>query len=282
VNAIKELFPAVEKLLVASFIALAMNGGAIAVPAEVPPKSSFSTDFTDLWGTLSEPGWGAQMIQTGSFIFVTIYNFGPDGKPTWFVAGLTLVAANTFGGNLYAQTGGSYFGVPWDPAALTPPQPVPPVGTAQFQATTSNAGVLTYTVGSVTVTKAVQRTPLTLDDYNGSFASILTQTSTSCTNAANNGTLTDSRIVQITQTGQAMSVVIYDATGGSCSLIGTYTQMGRNGRVDGTYTCTNGDTGTVSWFEMNNHVRQFNARTAFQSNNAGCLSTGRVTGVFPN
>jgi hypothetical protein len=268
---------AVARQLPIAIVAFAMIGNAMADTDKPPPKTSFSTDFSDAWYNAQEPGRGAQLVQTGSFIFATVYDYALSTLPTWFSGELDVSAANTFTGPLYVTTG-PYFGGPYNATPWVYRQ----AGTMQFRALSPDTGVLDYTVDGVAVTMQLQRQPLTLDDYNGTFASVATQTTTNCTNAANNGSQTTAQIIQISQTAQTMSAVQQHQSGDNCQLTGAYSQLGRNGRFDGTYVCTSGDSGMFIMFEMNNHVRQFNGRTAYQSNTNGCLSTGRVTGVIPN
>jgi hypothetical protein len=49
-------------------------------------------EYTDLWWNPQESGWGANIVQQGETAFVTLFVYGPDGEPTWYVA----PAARTF------------------------------------------------------------------------------------------------------------------------------------------------------------------------------------------
>jgi hypothetical protein len=42
--------------------------------------------FTDLWDNPQESGWGANVVQQLETAFVTLFVYGPDGKPMWYVA----------------------------------------------------------------------------------------------------------------------------------------------------------------------------------------------------
>ena len=70
-------------------------------------------------------------MQSDAFLFLTFFIYGPDNKPTWYVAGLTRDANGNFNGPLYATTG-TYFGAPWNPADGAGSAQV---GTASFQPT---------------------------------------------------------------------------------------------------------------------------------------------------
>jgi len=260
---------------------LLLAGTALAAPPSVPLKTSFSADFSDIWWNRDQPGWGMQMVQTGNFVFATIYVYGPDGKPMWFGGGMTSTGGSVFTGKLYVTTG-PYFGATFDPAGVN----VREAGTMSFTAGDPDSGLLTYTVDGVSVTKSVQRQPLGKDDYNGVYGAVLTQTVTGCGDPTKNGAFSYAVGVQITQDANTMTIDIANPSGDSCRIIGAYSQLGRNGRVDGSYTCISGentgDNGTATVTEMNNRVRQFSARMRRQSAEQNCLSTEFMTGLVPN
>jgi hypothetical protein len=262
-------------------LALVTAGGAMAqAPEKAPFKTSFSTDFTDIWWNKLKSGNGTQMIQTGSFIFVTVYVFGLDRRATWFTGELNFTSGNTFAGPLLVSEGPPFNG-PFDPATVVTRE----AGTMTFQALSVDTGMLSYTVDGIAVTEPMERQPLTKDNYNGTFAAVGTQTTTNCANQADNGISTNAQVVQIAQTGSQLEsiAVTQQLPGGvSCAMNGTYSQLGRSGKFVGNYTCTTGEVGMVQWIEMNNHVGQFNARTLLQSTNQGCQRLGRITGVIPN
>ncbi len=74
-------------------------------------------DFTDLWYLALESGWGVNVVQSDSFLFVTFFIYGADGKPTWYTAQLTLDSSGNYNGGLYATTG-TYYAAPWAPGSL--------------------------------------------------------------------------------------------------------------------------------------------------------------------
>jgi hypothetical protein len=255
--------------MILAVAALAMVGSASA--------TSNSNDMTDIWYNASQPGKGVQMVHTGTFIFVTVYIYGLDGKPFWVTGELERVGgALQWAGPLYVTTG-PYFGGPFNPANVTFRQ----AGTMTFTFQTPDTGSLNYSVDGVVVNEALQRQPLTLDNYNGTYVAVLTQTVTGCFDTALNGTASDGIAVQVTQNGQAMAVQTV-TTGNACTATGTYSQLGRNGRLLAPYACTDGEVGNADVFEMNNHVHQFNARIRLVSTNNGCTTTGRITGLIPD
>jgi hypothetical protein len=255
---------------------LAFALAAMAVTHDVGATSA-NTDVTDVWWTPSEPGWGLQLVNTGRFVFAAGYVYGVNGQPFWVTAELSPTGSDAVGftGPLYVTTG-PYFGGSFNPSAVTARQ----AGTMTFVLTTVRAAQLTYSVDGVTVNKAVERQPLTLDDYNGSYSAVVTQTYEGCFNPANNGTITGTQTVSITQNGSSMAVVT-KRSGVTCTSNGTYTQLGRMGRVQGSYSCTSGEYGTSVMFEMNNVPYMFTARQLSDSTNLGCSMSGEVVGVVP-
>jgi hypothetical protein len=69
--------------------------------------------------------------------------------------------------------------------------------------------------------------------------------------------------------------------GGSCTNNGAYSQLGRMGSAQGTYSCTWGEVGNVTLFEMNVVPYMFTARMQTQSPNFGCSTEAEIVGLYP-
>jgi hypothetical protein len=130
--------------------------------ASLFPAASSATiyDVTGLWFNANEAGWGMNVIQQSTVLFITIFVYGADGKPTWYVASNTQYVTGTavkYTGPLYATTG-PWFGGTFNSNSVSVRQ----VGTITFDSSCtgcnmySNAQV-TYSVDGVTVTKKVQQ-----------------------------------------------------------------------------------------------------------------------------
>jgi hypothetical protein len=238
------------------------------------------TNVTDIWWKPGEGGWGMNLVQSGSFVFATVYIYGPDGKPTWVTGELretTATGVLTFSGPLYV-TSGPYFGGPFNPALFHFRQ----AGIMTFKLTAENAGQLSYSVDGVLVNKEVQRQPLTRDNYDGTYESVEIVHVTNCSNPAGNGDHTNRHTVLITQNGSAMTITFgtLGIPGGSCTATGNYSQLGRMGQFVGQYACPWNEIGTYALTQMNSSYRQFSARVSKSSSNLGCVSVGQTTGLI--
>ena len=255
-------------------VAFALGGFVMTGPASA---TSAATDTSDIWWTPGESGWGMQLVHTGTFIFATVFIYGADGKPTWITGELQADPNNTYTGPAYVNSG-PFYGGPWTSGAVTQRQ----AGTMTFALQYVESGQLTYSVDGVVVNKNVERQPLTLDSYAGSYVGTVTSTASGCTNPAGNVTVTNAGSLKIAQDGTATTVVYPIAGNGSCTINGTYSQLGRNGRVDGPYTCTTGEAGTAIMFQMNNNnPSMFMARLYLQSPGSGCTTSGQVVALIP-
>src|SRR5688572_5799510 len=95
-------------------LAAAVTAFALALPASA---TTTHTDFSDLWYAApaeSESGWCVNVAQQGDVLFVTLFVYGPDNTPHWYVApAVAATGANTFGGALFTVGTGTWFGAPW-------------------------------------------------------------------------------------------------------------------------------------------------------------------------
>src|SRR5438874_11791280 len=81
--------------------------------------SAKTTDQSDLWWIPTESGWGIQFVQEETTIFATMFVYGPDGNPTWYVATMDYVGFLTWTGKLYATTGPWFGTIPFNPNTVT-------------------------------------------------------------------------------------------------------------------------------------------------------------------
>src|SRR5437660_1792725 len=82
----------------------------------------------------------AEIAELGNTIFVTMYVYGTDNQPTWFVGTGALQftdsqGVNTYGGDWYRVTG-PYYGATFNPAAVN----AVPVGIYTYRELTVTTG----------------------------------------------------------------------------------------------------------------------------------------------
>ncbi|HET9470218.1 MAG TPA: hypothetical protein VFO24_03875, partial [Usitatibacter sp.] len=113
--------PLLPRAATALFATLA----AAAILCAAPPAhaTTYSTDFTDLWFNPNESGWGVNVIQQYNTLFATMFIYGTDTAPRWFVAPdvepSPAGSQNVFTGQLYQTTGPSFTATSFDPNAVT-------------------------------------------------------------------------------------------------------------------------------------------------------------------
>jgi len=238
-----------------------------------------AADYTDVWYTPPENGWGVNLVQSDSFIFATFYIYGPDNKPTWYTGQMTADGLGHYTGGLYLSTG-TYFGtVPFDPAQTGITQ----VGTITFTPSAADAGVLTYNVGTVVVTKNIQRFTLTGIALGGSYVGGQTGTYASCSDSTANGSYYDTYTLSVSQSsGVATFTFTYDLAGATCTMAGALEQHGQLYRIpNASYVCTGGITinSTANMSEIKATAQGIEARFS-GTPGGGCQETAQFSAVL--
>ena len=230
---------------------------ALSVTAQA---SSATTDVSDIWWVPSESGWGMQLVQNNNFVFATLYIYGSDGTPRWLTGQLNGVGGFTWSGPLYATTGPSFASPVYDPSIVGYQQ----VGTMTFHLTDIADGVLTYTVNGISITKSVTRETLVNEDLSGSYDVVGTQTQT-CLPPLSSGKGVGLGSLSVSQVGTNITGE-FVGPGGTCTIVGTYVQTGKLGAVNGTYSCSTGEVGTLHLYEITVTETGIIARLSEQSN----------------
>jgi YVTN family beta-propeller protein len=112
------------------------------------------TDYSDLWWTPSESGWGLSITHQAKVMFLAWYVYDDAGQPVWYVASNCAVnpAGTGCSGPLYRTTGPSASAT-FDPAAVRSTE----VGSVNLSFADGSNGVLTYSVGGQPGSKAITR-----------------------------------------------------------------------------------------------------------------------------
>jgi len=240
----------IRHLLAAAFATAVLSSTAAAATVPVDIGSQYS----DLWWNPQESGWGMNIVQQGETAFVTLFVHGPDDRPTWYVASDARVFAvdslgnPAFRGALYKTTG-PWIGAPFDPGKVS----TQPVGQLVIEPRLDGRLNLTYTAEGVSVSKDLVRSTFSAPDiganYHGSFR--LRQV---VPGGAPYGTRQYGADVQVHLAGDLVFMRVEEPSS-RCEFRGTRQMSGRYARIDGTYSCAPGETGTfvITEFEVAEH-----------------------------
>lgn len=197
-----------------------------------------AAEYTDVYYNPNESGWGVFLVQSDTTQFLAFFIYGPDGKPTWYVAILADDGTGKFTGSLFATTG-TYFLNPWQG------DNVAAAGTVTFTPSDAYHATLSYTVNGVgTVTKAVQRQTLTAYVLSGNYSGAGSGSINNCSNPGQNEPVYRSRFdATVTQMGDQSAALVFtfvDAAhnGLVCTLTGPLTHIGRLYQLNGQSSCT--------------------------------------------
>jgi choice-of-anchor C domain-containing protein len=252
--------------------------------------------LTDQWYIEAESGWGAAVLQQGNTLFIDLFVYGADGKPTWFVAAATYQSGAptghvVFTGDVYTATG-PYYGAAFNSAPVLGRK----VGTLTFDSDTVETATLTYSVDGTNVVKNVTRQTWRLENIAGSYYGgfVWDQAcgpggterdhmeffgSLQSTHSADNVVTIVWQITSVTENGVAQPV----PANASISLTGPYTQSGHMGKVQGTLNFAFGDeVGTLPWnlFEIERTINGIVGRfTSDSPYSDACHYDGRFGGV---
>ena len=239
--------------------------------------TSFSTDQSDLWYIVAESGWGMQLVQRGNTIFATLFVYGQNGAPTWYVATMSSTDGSTWTGDLYATTGPWFGTVPFNPSNVVATK----VGTMTWTAQGDDTGNVFYSVNGIQVSKNVVRQTLVFDDYSGTYLGAFHVGVRGCTNPADNLAPSDFPVlfsITVTQSGQSVTIK-FSALGIGITTTGTLSQSGQFGTVIGTYTDTTGDIGNASVTKLIVQESSLTGSFTQQSTIDGCENVGYFAGM---
>jgi hypothetical protein len=196
-------------------------------------------EYTDIWYTPAESGWGVNLVQSNLTQFLTFFVYGPNSQPTWLIATTTDDGSGAYSGALYATTG-TYYGSPWGGVQGGA------VGTVSFTPIDIYHATLAYTLtGGPSVTKTIQRQTLTPYVLSGNYSGSSAGKVTTCNNAAGNLAVVRTRYnLAVTQTADDSATLTFTFvdsvySGTVCTLSGPLTHLGRLYQMkDAQYSCT--------------------------------------------
>ncbi|HUH93785.1 MAG TPA: hypothetical protein VL742_11710 [Casimicrobiaceae bacterium] len=200
-----------------------------------------AAEYTDVYYDAAESGWGVFLVQSDTTQFLAFFIYGPDGKPTWYVAILASDGAGGYTGSLYATTG-TYFASPWQGNNATA------AGTVKFAPTDRYHATLTYTVNGVaTVTKTLVRQTLTAYQMGGTYSGSMAGSVAACSDPTQDDpSFRGNYKLTVTQDGDTDAALVFtfvDPThsGTVCTVSGPLTHFGRLYQLAGQIACTGGN-----------------------------------------
>ena len=249
---------------------------ACAALAVLPARAAtpFSVDASDLWFNPAESGWGVNVAQQGDTAFLTLYVYGADNKPTWYVAS-SMTGTRTggvgdvrFTGDLFATTGPAFNAGTFDPNKVVNTR----VGSVTLDIAGGTQGTLTYSVNGAGVTKKIVRQTWRENNASGGYIGYL-QGSCATTSTGPEESMT----FTINQGFPNFSMNTAGATGVSCGYTGSYSQDGRLGHAEGNFSCSNGKSGTFSLDAM--EASTDGIVTHLTTKVGSCTLTARLAGI---
>jgi len=227
----------VKKIL--AFLAAGLLLGSLNAAAAV-------SNYSDTWWNPQEIGTGLQMVQQGETAFVTLYTYGSNGEPMWFVASEARVYAYTSGGRpAFRGTLYRTRGTPFSGTHRNADTQVIPVGEIFLTADADNVLAVEYTVNNITVTKRLERQtfsqPLAPLNYVGQFT--LRQSLGDGSLPYGTRDFAAEVLLHVNEQGQGV-LRTSESIDGVCDYRGPYKQEGRYGSFSGSYTCQSGLSGT--------------------------------------
>lgn len=252
-----------------------------------------SSDYTGLWYNAGESGWGMNVIQQEQILFITLFIYGANSQPTWFVAsGASFTSASggdrTYTGPLYATTGTPFSTNPFNSGATTVAQ----VGTITFVGKADGTATVSYTASGSTVNKTVARQTWAQPNFTlnvaTSYAASQSATATGCTSAANNGSHNGNysqMALYINAATMRLEITTPPTDAGLCTLQGSnYVQEGRYGKATLTGRCASWAASvpnlTFQVREVEVGANYFTLQyTATGGDTPGCTETGVFVGA---
>ena len=259
------------------FAAALVAAFAVATPAAA--STTYSTDWSDLWYTSTESGWGVNIIQQGQVIFLSMFIYDGGTLPRWYFASNVAPSSPTsWSGPLY-RSQGTAFNAPWNPSQFASTQ----VGTISLNFTSAATATMSYTIDNVPqVTKQLTRFAFAADNLAGPYLGGLLANTSQCSSNTNGYLIADRLVVDHSVYATPKFTVGFFVNGGSqtvtCVFQGNYQQQGRMGSIpNGTWACTGAanNTGTFSMTEI--QATQNGISAKFTGRDQYCQN---ITGFF--
>jgi hypothetical protein len=220
--------------LLRTLAAVALAGG-LCVDAQ-------ASRYSDLWFNPAESGWGMNLVQQDERAFITLFLYGEDGRPLWYVASDARVVAYSnpgglpvFRGNLYRMEG-PWHGGPFDAGRVH----ANPVGELHVEALAIDRVRLHYFAEGVAGVKELRRQTFAAVLQAGAYAAQFSLRVSYGEDVPPEVSRYGARIViEFDENGGYMRTD--DAMEQVCEYRGPFLQAGKVVRFTGSYACTGRD-----------------------------------------
>jgi hypothetical protein len=230
---------------------------------------------TDLWWNRTQSGWGLNLIEEGDVLFATLFVYDSAGQPKWYSASLfyqgrgpAVDSTGVYAGDLYESTG-PFFGTAFNPAAVSMRR----VGSMSFDSYGNTTGFLDYSIDGFTATrKVLDRYTFRRNDLSGTYIGHLVPI------LDDRGVPTGSTVFNVS--GSSTIVFSTQSAAGNCTFSSPQNyQGGQLYLVGGTFSCTNGRSGSFSFNDVDVSLSGFTASYDIDGYVVGRME-GVRTGVF--
>lgn len=250
----------------------------VALACALPLRAQANIDYTDMWWNPAESGWGVNLVQGNNVIFATFFIYDQNGAPVWYTGILNRGANDVFTGTVYAVPAGTWFGAP-----VFSPNPANTVaGDATFTPASQYRGTLRYRIGTVTVTKTIERQTLDTPSVDDVFIGGIAGTRSGGCPPPSFVNKMQFGVVQTASNNIRIEFIGADSTNlGAlvCVMQGDATQYGKVFFVpNGTYQCVGGVSTSVEISSLRalDDGIEFHWRSDL---GGGCIESGRAAGV---
>ena len=116
-----------------------------------------ATNYSDIWWNPAESGWGINIFHQDQIIFSNWFTYNSTGRDQWYVVPLAARQTDgSFKGDIYEVADGTPYNLVNGAPAFAAGVPKA-IGQMVYRFTNGERANITYTIGTVTQTKAIER-----------------------------------------------------------------------------------------------------------------------------
>ena len=212
-----------------------------------------TSDYQDWWWNPALDGMGFNVGHQGDTVVVAWYHYAPGEYATFLLFYGPLIN-DAVSGTLW-RSHGPVPGNGYNPAAVDRVA----VGTASMQFQSDNRATFTYNYDGGSGVMNLQRFSFGQQDFSGIWQYSAVGESDDCTLPANDGAFTDTGVLSASHQGTALDLVESQLGGTTCTYRLITSQKGSYYEADGTFSCSDGASGSVSVSDLRklDHILSF-------------------------